>query len=363
MGSKIIMNKDILKNIIEYGTKAPSGDNSQPWIFNIFGDDTICLYNVPDRDNPILNVHEGGSLVSHGAVILNIKIASEHLGYKSIVSYFPDISDKNLVAKITFIKNMNDNISYDSNFVNSIGERCTNRNYYNKNLSDNIKNELYNITGQDDLRIRLFHDENDKNFISSIISLSEEIILQTKELHALLFGDVAWTKKEESIMKHGLYVKTLEFNPIQYFVFWLCRKWKNISFLNKKIGFAHIVGKQNSDIYKSSGMLGFIIIPNTDRVTYVKAGELLQYIWLKSTNMGLGFQPITGLFFLNERIKIFGSDPISDTNSKIITDGYGNLKDFMKLYETDIILTSFRIGISKKTSARSSRLEPNIILK
>ncbi len=357
------MNNDILKKIIEYGTQAPSGDNSQPWVFTIINDDIIGLYNVPCRDNPILNVHEGGSLVSHGAVILNIRIASEYFGYKADISYFPDILDENLVAKITFNKNEKGLSTYEEGLFDSIYKRCTNRKHYSKDLSVSIKSEFDKIDGFDGIKVKLFYNEKDKNFISSIICLSEEIILKTKELHNLLFGDVAWSKKEESTKKHGLYVKTLEFNPVQFFVFWLCRKWKNISFLNKKINFAHIVGEQNSDIYRSSGIIGLIIIPDVTNITYVKAGEILQYIWLKSTNLGLGFQPVTGLFFLNERIKIFGNDPISRENSKIINDGYNTLKDFIRVSDTDTILTSFRIGVSKKTSARSSRLEPNIILK
>ncbi|MEI7688909.1 MAG: hypothetical protein WCI91_01850 [Candidatus Nomurabacteria bacterium] len=357
------MNKDLLKKIIEYGIQAPSGDNSQPWNFVITEDDKINIYNIPDRDNPILNVHEGGSMVSHGAVITNIRIVSDHFGYKAKIKYFPSDLESNLVVEISFEKNDIENYLYKPSLFDSIYKRCTNRNFYQKDLPESIMEDINKIQGDDGINFRFFFKNEEKDFISSKICLSEEIILQTEELHSLLFADVAWTKNEELKKRHGLYVKTLEFNPVQLFVFWLCRKWKNISFLNKKIGFAHIVGKQNSDIYKSSGLLGFIIIKNTEKETYVKAGELLQYIWLKSTDLGLGFQPVTGLFFLNERIKVFGNDPISLENSNKITDAYDSLKDFAQIDKTDIILTTFRIGKTKESSGRSSRLKPNIIIK
>lgn len=357
------MNKDLLKIIIEYGIQAPSGDNSQPWNFVVTNDNKINIYNIPERDNPILNVHEGGSMISHGAVISNIRIAADHFGYKARINYFPDSLDKNFVSEISFIQlDKNDHL-YKSSLFNCIYERCTNRNFYLKDLSDSLKEEFNQIKGDKDINIRFFYEKGEKDFISSKICLSEEIILQTEELHSLLFADVAWTKKEESNKKHGLYVKTLEFNPVQLFVFWLCRKWKNISFLNRKIGFARIVGKQNSDIYKSSGLLGLIILSNTNKETYVKAGELLQYIWLKSTDLNLGFQPVTGLFFLNEKIKIHGNSPISTENSKKITDAYDSLKDYIGINESDTILTSFRIGKARRTSGRSSRLKANIIIK
>jgi hypothetical protein len=364
MDSKIIiMNKDLLKIIIEYGIQAPSGDNSQPWNFVILNDNKINIYNIPERDNPILNVHEGGSMISHGAVITNIRIAADHFGYKAKINYFPDNLDGNLISEISFDKKDKKDYLYKPSLFDDIYNRCTNRNFYQKDLPDSIRDELNLIQGDPDIYVHFFYGKNEKDFISSKICLSEEIILQTKELHSLLFADVAWTRKEESIKKHGLYVKTLEFNPIQLFVFWLCRKWDNISFLNKKIGFAHIVGKQNSDIYKSSGLLGLIIMSNTKKETYVKAGELLQYIWLKSTDLDLGFQPITGLFFLNERIKIHGDNPISQENSKKIINAYNDLKNFTGIKEEDTILTSFRIGKAKKTSGRSSRLKANIVIK
>lgn len=363
MGTKVInMNQDLIKKIIEYGIQAPSGDNSQPWKFVITRDNKIFLYNIADKDNPILNVHEGGSMISHGAVILNIEIAADSFGYKTIVSYFPDASLKDLVAVLYFIENNKQNNLYNSNLLEAIKKRCTNRHHYKKELKEDIKNELDQISKITDLKIKLFYNQEDKDFLASCISISEEIILQTKDLHELLFADVAWTKKEESIKRHGLYVKTLEFNPVQLFVFWLCRKWNNISFLNRKIGFAKIVGNQNALIYKSSGVIGLILIPNTDKINYVKAGELLQYIWLKSTNLGLGFQPVTGLFFLNERIKIFGNDPMTEENSKKVSDTYNNLKKYTKTNESDIVVTSFRIGQSKNSSGRSSRLKPNIII-
>ena len=357
------MNKDLLEKIIEYGTQAPSGDNSQPWIFTITNNNEILLENVPNRDNPVLNVHQGGSLISHGAVILNIRIASEYFGYRAIISYFPDNNNNEIIAKISFEKNNPNTPILYSNLFDSIKKRCTNRNYYKKDLPQNIKNEIEKSIKSTEFKVNLFYNQSDKDIISSCISLSEEVILSTKDLHELLFADIAWTKKEESIKKHGLFVKTLEFNPVQLFVFWLCRKWKNISFLNDKIGFSNIVGKQNADIYKTSGLLGLIVIPNTEKITYVKAGELFQSIWIKSTELGLGFQPITGLFFLNERIKMFGDDPLSADNSKKITDAYNKLKKILNTNEQETILTAFRMGQSKETSGRSSRLKPNIIIK
>lgn len=356
------MNKEILIKIINYGIQAPSGDNSQPWKFVITKNYDINLFNLPDKDNPILNVHQGGSLISHGAVITNITIAACKLGYKTNVLYFPDNNNSDLIAKISFLENLDKYEECDSYLIDSIYERRTNRRHYNKYLSDDLVNKIFKNLKDKDIEIKIFKENREKEIIAQAISISEEVILKTKELHELLFKDVMWTKKQELSEKHGLYINTLEFNPVQKLVFWICRKWNNIYFLNKTFNFAHFVGSQNSDIYKSSGLLGFIILPNSDLINYIKAGELFQLIWLRSTHFSLSFQPVTGLFFLNERIKIFGNEPISSENSMRIKNQYNKLCNLIKINNDQIILTSFRIGKSKKSSALSSRLDPNIIL-
>lgn len=353
------MDKDILNKIINCGVQAPSGDNSQPWKFVISSDFSIKLYILPEKDNPVLNIHDGGTLVSGGAVILNIKIAAEHFGYRTLVKYLPDNKDKNFIALISFMKVERGEKNNDDLF-NAIYKRQTNRRHYQKILVKETVDKIFKDVNLS--YVKYFLDKESKDNISKLISLSEEVILRTKELHALLFKDVAWNEKQERKERKGLYVKTLEFNPIQSFVFWLCRKWNTISFLNKKINFAKIVGKQNSQIYESSGLIGFILIDNVDRASYIMAGELLQFIWLKATDLGLGFQPVTGLFFINEHIKYNENTPISKDDQIIISDYYSKIKKYLEIEDDKIILTSFRIGLAPKASARSSRLDPIIIL-
>lgn len=352
------MNKDFLKKLIKYGCCAPSGDNSQPWKFTITGDNNILLYSLPFKDNPILNIHEGGSFLSDGAAILNIKIAAQVLGYEVDIIYFPDKNNDTLIAKLSFTKNQE---NLNKEWINYIEERSTNRRLYSKVLPEELVIKLLKNTEKNNCKVKLFKNQNVKDFIANEISLSEEVILETEELHKLLFKDVVWTQKDELKKRHGLFVKTLEFNPIQAFVFWLCRKWKTISVFNK-IGFAHFVASQNRKIYKASGVLGFIIIPNIDKLSYVHAGEVMQQVWLNAESLGLGFQPVTGLFFLHERILTFKNDPLLLKSNKKILKAYNLLKNIADLSGEERIVISFRIGVSKKTSARSSRLEPNIIL-
>lgn len=51
--------EEIIRQIIEAGIRAPSGENSQPWRFLLKGD-LIELYNLPERDESLYKWITGG---------------------------------------------------------------------------------------------------------------------------------------------------------------------------------------------------------------------------------------------------------------------------------------------------------------
>jgi len=46
--------KEVIKKIIEAGIMAPSGENCQPWRFEVRGN-KISIFNIPERDTSLYN--------------------------------------------------------------------------------------------------------------------------------------------------------------------------------------------------------------------------------------------------------------------------------------------------------------------
>src|SRR3989338_5193404 len=91
---------EAIKQILDCAIWAPSGDNSQPWRFEV-KPPLVLLYNLPEKGNPYLDFRERGSFIAHGGVIENIVIAAEHFGYTTACGLFPDGERSNLVATIS----------------------------------------------------------------------------------------------------------------------------------------------------------------------------------------------------------------------------------------------------------------------
>jgi nitroreductase len=92
--------REAISKIIEAGIRAPSGDNCQPWRFEV-KDNRISIYNIPDRDNSLYSWGQRASYIAHGALIENMTIAAAHLGYAAKIKLFPESRDPNLVARLT----------------------------------------------------------------------------------------------------------------------------------------------------------------------------------------------------------------------------------------------------------------------
>jgi hypothetical protein len=93
---------ETIKKIIEAGTRAPSGDNCQPWKFVFIDPTTIEVHLLAGLDRSLYNFKERGSYLSIGALLENMAIAAPHFGYTLTTTLFPKEQDTTVVAQIAF---------------------------------------------------------------------------------------------------------------------------------------------------------------------------------------------------------------------------------------------------------------------
>lgn len=347
------MDRETLKKIIEDGTRGISGDNSQPWRFEAEGA-SLDIFNLPERDNPILNVRQRGSYVAHGSLIENIVISAKQYGYAASVALFPDTGKKNLTARLIFTKTG----AGKDQLSDYIKKRATNRKPYEKRpLKPEDKKELLEAAGSvGGGELKFVEDNESKIKIGKALSVTEQVALTTKELHFLFFKDMVWTEKEEREKKHGLYIKTLELPPPVEWFFRLIKHWKVIRVLNF-LGFYKLAAAGNAKIYSSAGAFGAILVEDRDE-NFIRAGWIMQRVWLTATKLGLQMQPITGVLFLHQRVRE-AKEPFNEAQVEMIERAYRTLEAAFGA-ENGIIAMLFRVGYDGEPSARSSRMPPDI---
>ena len=131
--------REVIKKILNTAVWAPSGDNSQPWRFEV-RDRIIDVFCLPEKDNPIFNYRNRGTYLANGALIENIVIAASHEGYATEVKIFPDSANPKHIAQIE----LTSSDPKAEPLYNYILKRASNRKFYQKNktLSLEQKNTL-----------------------------------------------------------------------------------------------------------------------------------------------------------------------------------------------------------------------------
>ncbi len=89
-----------LQFLLRYAILAPSGHNTQPWLFRIV-DDTVELYADRSRALPVVDPDDRELIISCGAALATLEIAIQHFGHPAVLDVAPDPGNADLLARIT----------------------------------------------------------------------------------------------------------------------------------------------------------------------------------------------------------------------------------------------------------------------
>lgn len=356
------MKEDIVK-ILELAVNAPSGHNSQPWRFEV-KDNSIFIYNIPDKDKILFNWKQRGSLIAHGALIENIVIIASEKGYKTYIKIFPKENESDLIAEIKLEKSSED-YAYKYLFP-YILKRTTNRRPYElENLKDTDREVLNNFIEKQNnsgYKILLTEDKEKINQVVGPFSAGDRLLFENFYVHKSLFDNVNWTLKEERRKREGLYLGTKELNLAERIFFkYIMSKWGFVQNLNK-IGFAKKAGKKREMLYKKCSAMGLVTAPSDSLKDFIEAGRVLERFWLLVTSLELSFQPVSvGLLYLGQRCTMEEPEELTREQTEMTKNAYQKVLKAFNI-SNDVPVFSFRIGYAKPPTASSVKGKPDIII-
>jgi len=337
---------DDIRKIIADAILAPSGENCQPWKFILRQDagNTIDLMLLPDRDQSLYSWGQRASYMANGAVLENLTISAREHGYEPKVALFPDENNENLVARIELAKNVT--VVPKNPLYPFIAERSTNRKKYDTIiLNADQKQALLDCSDPGSIQSQtpnassapagpisiLFTEDSDKmKSLAAAGSVNESVMMSNRYLHQFFFSHINWTKEEDDETKIGFFIDTLELPPPALAGFKLFKHWPVTNLLNK-IGLSKMIGKQNAQIYAASSGIGIITVPDLSAETFVRAGRVLERLWLTTTSLGLSLQPLSGLLFFMYRIMANDTERFSPAQVEAIKDAYANIRGIFGL--------------------------------
>ncbi len=338
------------RKILEAAICAPSGDNCQPWHFTVTGN-RIDLYNLPEKDTSLFNFRQRASLIAHGAVLENIRIAAHAEGFSATVTSFPDGNKPDHIAAITLEpaeRAAEPHYAY-------IPLRSTNRKrYQSMSLTEQERAALRDTARPcEKCTVKLVEDHAAKRTLARIAGLNDRLVFENPHLHQFLYGKIRWTDREAKETGDGLDIKTLEVSGIDGIGFRLFQNFSLLSFLNS-FGVSRMVGKNAEKLASSAAALGIIAVPGAKNTDYLMAGILMQRLWLEATRLGLGMQLMTGITFLMQQVRENEATGLSTHQQELLAVAGKAIRSTTGLSNETIALM-FRVGHAAEPSARSLR--------
>lgn len=343
--------KTTIQKIIDAGVLAPSGGNSQPWRFQVRGAE-IEVFSLPERDHIVLNFRERGTLLAHGALLENMVIAASACGYEAKLTFLPDRQMPKFIARISLVKSG----ARTSPLFEALAQRVTNRKAYKKKSLTAAEREVVFLCsdGHQEVKVQFVEDPKVIADATRYASAAERLIFSNQDLHRLFFNELVWTAEEEKKRGGGLLAATLEIPPPKLFAVRLFKSWPIMKLANRILGMADLIVRDNASVYASASAVGAVIIPDKD-INFIRAGQVLERLWLEITRAGLSLHPITAFSFLFQRISSGEGGIFSEDERDLVRRAYTGVKSFFNLREDELVGLLVRIGKSDPVSERSHR--------
>jgi nitroreductase/molybdopterin/thiamine biosynthesis adenylyltransferase len=293
------ISKDQLTQIVEAACLAPSGGNSQPWMF-LYRNNHLYIYHDAHYSYSLLDLNNAGSYIAFGAMLENIILKAASLNLSVTQEVFPLKKDRRLIAVLSFINSdSNNNLIH---LAPVIGSRVTNRNVTERKLlRDEDKFGLSSIAASiPEAKLQLFDDERTIKEFAEILTNTERIRFLHPQGHYDTFvNELRFSPEEVEKTADGMDVRTLNLKESDIAALKIARDPSAISFLHnlhQGLGFKKI--SQKNVLQASS--IGVVTMTGRDPLDFLQGGRAVERIWLEANYRGIAFQPISQIVFMTE---------------------------------------------------------------
>ncbi len=297
----------LIFEILHQAVSTPSGDNCQPWIFDV-NENRLQIFADHRRANHVLDGGGFASLLSLGALIETIETLAQARGYIAELIFLTDLPialDGSVWCKLLFTKRQDlspqNAARYAVRYHSRQGpvpaetfiDRCTDRRRFHgfdrKALALVLKDASEGFDVHAHCQVHLLEQMTDQ--LSAVLARCESALF---DIEGAVEGTTKWIRLSQKDAHHtldGLPIRNLGVGIVEAAVFIAVGRFSRLSkFLHPLLKFA--MRRKIDKQLREATLIGFSSTEITSR-SLVDVGRLAMRTWLLLTVEKYGVQPMT----------------------------------------------------------------------
>ncbi len=344
----------VIEKILDQARWAPSGDNTQPWRFEIINDQHVVVHGRDTREHCVYDLQGHASQTSLGTLLETINIAASAHGLRMEYTRQTEIPETTPTFDVKFFDK--GNFTPDPLLPYIPLRTVQRRPMRTRPLSQREKQQLQACLGEDFDVVWLEGFEN-RFRAARLMFRNAGLRLTLPEAYQVHRDIIEWNARysENKIPDQAIGTDPLTTRLMR----WTLKSWNRVAFMNRYLAGTLAPRIQLDLIPGISCAAHFVLTAKQKPETiddYVNAGRAVQRFWLTATRLGLFIQPeMTPLIFHEYATAGVPFSSTKGMNEKAL----GVSRQFKQLIgeeEAEQAVFMGRIGSGSAPLARSTRL-------
>jgi molybdopterin/thiamine biosynthesis adenylyltransferase/nitroreductase len=347
--------------ILDLARWAPSGDNTQPWRFEVVGQDHFVVHGFDTREDVVYDLDGRPSQLSIGALLESIRIAASGSRLSTDIRLRADATEAAPKFDV-FLRPVAE--AKPDPLLPFLRERCVQRRpLRTRPLSANEKGAMEAAAGPGH-RILWLEGWQNRVALARILFANGKVRLTMPEAYAVHRDAIEWGAQfsEDRVPDQAVGLDPLTVHIMR----WAMESWKRVDFVNRLPG-GTLGPRLQLDLLPALGCAAHFVLraerPPKNLADWVDAGRAMQRVWLTATSLGLQMQPeTTPLIF---RAYVRGSRRFTqvDRVSALAATVADRLDRLIGTEALDSAVFLARVGAGPRARSRSVRLPVQALLR
>ena len=286
----------VVMQILELARWSPSGDNTQPWRFEVKNDRHLLVHGFDTRKDCVYDLDGFGSQIAHGALLETLHLVATKFGFRTEIHRDQNTPETRLIYDVRFSPDKQ--VEADP-LVQYIERRCTQRRPLRTTPLTLSEKQALEASVGESYTVFWIEGWSVRWAMAKLLFASAWIRLITPEAYNVHRSIIQWNadSSEDRIPDAAVGLDPVTLRLMR----WAMGSWKRVEFLNGYLA-GHLLPRIELDLLPALRCAAhFILMRNTEPNGVddnVDSGRAVQRFWLTATKLGLQFQPeMTPLIF------------------------------------------------------------------